>query len=137
MAMDSRDSSPRSDAAADNHHHASSFDDPPPPSYDGRIQPRPHDNHLTYVAGDTKILSVDRHVKFPTPLTKLFALVNTPSLLKYQFPDEDLDALISGTSNDDLHHINDYARTIIMHNRLRESIIDYGPHIIDYAGKHN
>ncbi|KAL2317583.1 hypothetical protein Fmac_031459 [Flemingia macrophylla] len=111
MAMDSRDSSPRSDAAADNHHHASSFEDPPPPkvklmcSYGGRIQPRPHDNHLTYVAGDTKILSVDRHVKFPALLAKLSALANAPSLLKYQLPGEDLDALISVTSDDDLHHM--------------------------------
>ncbi|KAL2336191.1 hypothetical protein Fmac_010637 [Flemingia macrophylla] len=55
-------------------------------SYGGRIQPRPHDNHLTHIAGDTKILSVDRHVKFPTLLAKLSALANAPSLLKYQLP---------------------------------------------------
>ncbi|KAL2347152.1 hypothetical protein Fmac_001152 [Flemingia macrophylla] len=91
----------------------------PPPkvklmcSYGGRIQPRPHDNHLTYVAGDTKILSVDHHVKFPALLAKLSALANAPSLLKYQLPGEDLDALISVTSDDDLHHIIDYVRTII------------------------
>ncbi|KAL2316872.1 LOW QUALITY PROTEIN: hypothetical protein Fmac_030748 [Flemingia macrophylla] len=93
-------------------------------SYGGCIQPRPYDNHLTHVAGDTKILSVDRHVKFPTLLAKLSALANAPSLLnsplanalsllKYQLPGEDLDALISVTSNDDLHHIIDYVRTII------------------------
>nr|KYP41270.1 hypothetical protein KK1_037362 [Cajanus cajan] len=74
-------------------------------SYGGRIQPRPHDNHLTYVGGDTKILSVDRHVKFPALLAKLSSLANAPSLLKYQLPGEDLDALISVTNDDDLHHM--------------------------------
>ncbi|ESW13299.1 hypothetical protein PHAVU_008G184600 [Phaseolus vulgaris] len=114
--MDSRDSSPRSrDPDADNHHH--SFDDPPPSlhskvklmcSYGGRIQPRPHDNHLTYVAGDTKILTVDRHIKLPALLTKLSSLANAPAnatFFKYQLPGEDLDALISVTNDEDLHHM--------------------------------
>ncbi|XP_047156911.1 uncharacterized protein LOC124827807 [Vigna umbellata] len=115
--MDSRDSSPRSrDPDADNHHHHS-FDEPPPSlhskvklmcSYGGRIQPRPHDNHLTYVAGDTKILAVDRHIKLPALLTKLSSLANAPAndtFFKYQLPGEDLDALISVTNDEDLHHM--------------------------------
>ncbi|TKY56368.1 clustered mitochondria protein [Spatholobus suberectus] len=106
--MGSRDSSPRS---TDN---PPSFEDPPPSkvklmcSFGGRIQPRPHDNHLTYVAGDTKILAVDRHVKFPALLAKLSALASSPNntlLLKYQLPGEDLDALISVTNDEDLHHM--------------------------------
>ncbi|VVB13809.1 unnamed protein product [Arabis nemorensis] len=35
-------------------------------SYGGKIQPRPHDNQLTYVNGDTKIMSVDRGIRFAT-----------------------------------------------------------------------
>ncbi|CAJ1970547.1 unnamed protein product [Sphenostylis stenocarpa] len=117
--MDSRDSSPRSrDPDADaNHHYHHSFDDPPPSlhpkvklmcSYGGRIQPRPHDNHLTYVAGDTKILAVDRHIKLPALLAKLSSLANAPAnatFFKYQLPGEDLDALISVTNDEDLHHM--------------------------------
>ncbi|KAG4963781.1 hypothetical protein GLYMA_14G184700v4 [Glycine max] len=126
--MDSRDSSPcsRDPDAADNHHHhrRPSFDDAPPKvklmcSFGGRIQPRPHDNHLTYVAGDTKILSVDRHVKFPSLIAKLSSLANNAlsnhSFFKYQLPGEDLDALISVTNDDDLHHM------MIEYDRLSRS----------------
>ncbi|KAK7321291.1 hypothetical protein VNO77_31781 [Canavalia gladiata] len=111
--MDSRDSSPRSrDVDNDN----PSFEELPPSntkvklmcSYGGKIQPRPHDNHLTYVTGDTKILTVDRAVKFSALMAKLSSLTNAAtnnSFFKYQLPGEDLDALISVTNDEDLHHM--------------------------------
>ncbi|KAK7385426.1 hypothetical protein VNO78_31144 [Psophocarpus tetragonolobus] len=119
MDSHSRDSSPRSDADVNhNHHHhhrKPSFEEPfPPPkvklmcSYGGRIQPRPHDNHLTYVGGDTKILTVDRHIKFPALIGKLSSLASYPTnttFFKYQLPGEDLDALISVTNDEDLLHM--------------------------------
>ncbi|KAJ1403654.1 PB1 domain [Sesbania bispinosa] len=77
-------------------------------SYGGKIQPRSHDNQLSYVGGDTKILAVDRNIKFPAFLSKLAALCDaTPQELtfKYQLPGEDLDALISVTNDDDLEHM--------------------------------
>ncbi|XP_057419336.1 uncharacterized protein LOC130713580 [Lotus japonicus] len=77
-------------------------------SYGGKIQPRTHDNQLSYVGGDTKILAVDRNTKFPTFLSKLAALCDAaPQELtfKYQLPGEDLDALISVTNDDDLEHL--------------------------------
>ncbi|CAJ1961398.1 unnamed protein product [Sphenostylis stenocarpa] len=117
---DSGDSSPRSREI--------DFDNPPPPwdeqqqqnykvkfmcSYGGKIHPRSHDNQLSYVGGDTKILAVDRSIKFPALLAKLSALCdagpqesNGNSLtFKYQLPGEDLDALISVTNDDDLDHM--------------------------------
>ncbi|OIV96102.1 hypothetical protein TanjilG_13034 [Lupinus angustifolius] len=119
---DSGDSSPRSREI--------DFDNPPPwddqqqppinykpkfmCSYGGKIQPRSHDNHLSYVAGDTKILAVDRHIKFSTFLSKLSSLSSFPSdelTFKYQLPGEELDALISVTNDDDLDHLmNEYDR---------------------------
>ena len=83
---DSTDSSPRSREI--------DFDNPPPwddqnhhhhqqtqsykvkfmCSYNGKIQPRPHDNQLTYVNGETKILSVDRGIRFPVLASKLSAV---------------------------------------------------------------
>ncbi|XP_057442403.1 uncharacterized protein LOC130734116 [Lotus japonicus] len=123
----SRDSSPRSrsdviDTTTNNdtnNHHHSSFDEPPPPppsaaackvklmcSYGGKIQPRPHDNNLTYVSGDTKILAVDRFIKLPAFIAKLTSLTNSSDFcLKYQLPGEDLDALVSVTNDEDLDHM--------------------------------
>ncbi|XP_027333316.1 uncharacterized protein LOC113848127 [Abrus precatorius] len=110
--MDSRDSSPRSrDIDNDN----PSLDEQPPSSYKvklmcsygGKIQPRPHHNNLTYVAGDTKILSVERSINFSSLITKLSSLTNATNnfFFKYQLPGEDLDALISVTNDEDLHHM--------------------------------
>lgn len=77
-------------------------------SYGGKIQPRQHDNQLTYVAGDTKIFAVDRNIKFSLFLSKLSTLSQfQPNYLsfRYQLPGEDLDALISVTNDEDLEHM--------------------------------
>ncbi|CAL5332620.1 unnamed protein product [Camellia sinensis] len=74
-------------------------------SYGGKIHPRPHDNQLTYVGGDTKILAVDRSIKFSALISKLSALCDSQVSFKYQLPGEDLDALISVTNDEDLEHM--------------------------------
>ncbi|XP_011030231.1 PREDICTED: uncharacterized protein LOC105129736 [Populus euphratica] len=75
-------------------------------SYGGKIHPRPHDNQLSYIGGETKILAVDRNLKFPVMISKLSALCgDTDVAFKYQLPGEDLDALISVTNDDDLEHM--------------------------------
>ncbi|KAK1431248.1 hypothetical protein QVD17_14572 [Tagetes erecta] len=80
-------------------------------SYGGKIHPRPHDNQLAYIGGETKILSVDRSIKFSVLLAKLASLCDADVCFKYQLPGEDLDALISVTNDDDLDHMmNEYDR---------------------------
>ncbi|CAN4083105.1 unnamed protein product [Withania somnifera] len=76
-------------------------------SYGGKIQLRPHDHQLTYVGGDTKILTVDRKVKFSEVAAKLNALCNcnTDICIKYQLPGEDLDALVSLVDDDDVEQM--------------------------------
>ncbi|KAL3843808.1 hypothetical protein ACJIZ3_001211 [Penstemon smallii] len=75
-------------------------------SYGGKIHPRPHDNQLAYVGGETKILAVDRNIKFAHLLSKLIAMCDGDNVsFKYQLPGEDLDALISVTNDDDLEHM--------------------------------
>ena len=115
---DSHDSSPRS-REIDFENPPPWDDQQPPPnykakfmcSYGGKIQPRPHDNQLSYVGGDTKILAVDRNVKFPAMISKLSAICETEVTFKYQLPGEDLDALISVSNDDDLEHMmNEYDR---------------------------
>ncbi|KAG7554704.1 PB1 domain [Arabidopsis suecica] len=91
-------------------------------SYGGKIQPRPHDNQLTYVNGDTKIMSVDRGIRFPALVSKLSAVCTGGGggdggeiSFKYQLPGEDLDALISVTNDDDLEHMmHEYDRLLRM-----------------------
>ncbi|KAJ6385518.1 hypothetical protein OIU77_028657 [Salix suchowensis] len=75
-------------------------------SYGGKIHPRPHDNQLTYMGGETKILAAERNIKFTSMISKLSALCgDTDVAFKYQLPGEDLDALISVTNDDDLEHM--------------------------------
>nr|DAD22207.1 TPA_asm: hypothetical protein HUJ06_023670 [Nelumbo nucifera] len=89
-----------------------SWDDPPNYkvkfmcSYGGKIHPRPHDNQLAYIGGDTKILTVDRNIRFSGIISKLSSLCDADvSLFKYQLPGEDLDALISVSNDEDLEHM--------------------------------
>ncbi|XP_058189624.1 protein transport protein SEC31 isoform X2 [Rhododendron vialii] len=75
-------------------------------SYGGKINPRPHDNQLSYNGGETKILAVDRNIKFSALISKLLALCDAVDVsFKYQLPGEDLDALISVTNDEDLEHM--------------------------------
>ncbi|XP_021776218.1 RNA polymerase II degradation factor 1-like [Chenopodium quinoa] len=84
-------------------------------SYGGRIQPRSHDNLLAYVGGETKILAVDRSIKFSSLYSKLSSTLASDSavndavsggfIFKYQLPGEELDALISVTNDDDLENM--------------------------------
>ncbi|KAA8545693.1 hypothetical protein F0562_020856 [Nyssa sinensis] len=83
-------------------------------SYGGKIHPRPHDNQLTYVGGETKILAVDRNIKFSGIISKLSALYDTDVCFKYQLPGEDLDALISVTNDDDLDHMMNEPRRRVL-----------------------
>ncbi|KAJ6350962.1 hypothetical protein OIU78_006978 [Salix suchowensis] len=115
---DSVESSPRSRNTDSNY-----FDDLPPPlssklrlmcSYGGHIVPRPHDKSLCYVGGDTRIVVVDRHATLSSLSSRLSnTLLDTRTfILKYQLPSEDLDSLISVTTDEDLENmIDEYDRT--------------------------
>lgn len=74
-------------------------------SYGGNVQFRAHDNQLAYVGGDTKIITIDRNIKFSAIMAKLSSLCNGDVFFKYQLPGEDLDALISVTNDEDLEHM--------------------------------
>ncbi|KAJ3672139.1 hypothetical protein LUZ60_006860 [Juncus effusus] len=120
---DSGDSSPRSrDVDPSETNNPSSWDDAPPAaaagggagggrvklmiSYGGRIQPRLHDNQLSYLNGETKILSIDRAMRFADFHSKLASISGTEEVcVKYQLPGEDLDALVSVTNDEDLDHM--------------------------------
>ncbi|KAI3796143.1 hypothetical protein L1987_38808 [Smallanthus sonchifolius] len=88
-------------------------------SYGGHIVPRPHDKTLCYVGGDTRIVVVERHVTLSdltnrlakTLLRSSTSSTTTSFTLKYQLPSEDLDSLISVTTDEDLENmIDEYER---------------------------
>jgi len=74
-------------------------------SYGGKILPRPHDNQLSYVGGDTRILAVDRNIRFSGMIGKLSSIWGNSVSFKYQLPNEDLDALVSVTNDEDLENM--------------------------------
>lgn len=91
-------------------------------SFGGKILPRPHDNQLRYVGGDTRIVTVLRHnTTFSSLLNKLSKLSGTTDIcVKYQLPNEDLDALISVTSDEDVDNMMDeYDRLAHNHKTAR------------------
>jgi len=81
-------------------------------SYGGHIMPR--DNSLYYIGGDTRIVAVDRH----SSLSHLFSHLSRtllhgrrPFTLKYHLPNEDLDNLITVSTDEDLQNmIDEYDR---------------------------
>ncbi|CAL9118510.1 unnamed protein product [Musa textilis] len=76
-------------------------------SYGGRIVPRPTDNCLCYLGGETRMVTVDRHSSLADLSAKLSRdlLGGRPFSLKYQLPNEDLDSLISVTTDEDLENM--------------------------------
>ncbi|TKY59357.1 clustered mitochondria protein [Spatholobus suberectus] len=113
LDADSVTSSPRSDH----------FHDAPPRvrfmcSFGGKILPRPHDNQLRYVGGDTRIFAVHRSISFSALILKLSKLSGMSNITaKYQLPNEDLDALISVTTDEDVENMMDeYDRVAQNHN---------------------
>ncbi|XP_052181574.1 uncharacterized protein LOC127794484 isoform X2 [Diospyros lotus] len=71
-------------------------------SFSGSILPRPQDGKLRYVGGETRIVSVPRDITYEELMTKMRELYEGATVLKYQQPDEDLDALVSVVNDDDV-----------------------------------
>ncbi|XVE71787.1 hypothetical protein DITRI_Ditri10aG0179900 [Diplodiscus trichospermus] len=71
-------------------------------SFLGSILPRPQDGKLRYVGGETRILSVPRDISYEELMSKMRELYDGAAVLKYQQPDEDLDALVSVVNDDDV-----------------------------------
>ncbi|KAG6705684.1 hypothetical protein I3842_07G192100 [Carya illinoinensis] len=71
-------------------------------SFSGSILPRPQDGKLRYVGGETRIVSVLRAISYEELMSKMRELYEGATVLKYQQPDEDLDALVSVVNDDDV-----------------------------------
>ncbi|KAG0611966.1 hypothetical protein M758_7G180400 [Ceratodon purpureus] len=71
-------------------------------SYGGKILPRPTDNQLRYVGGDTRLITVSRDIQYHELMQKMAELYAQAHTIKYKLPEEDLDALVSVSSNEDV-----------------------------------
>ncbi|KAA8535511.1 hypothetical protein F0562_030514 [Nyssa sinensis] len=71
-------------------------------SFSGSILPRPQDGKLRYVGGETRIVSLPRDITYEELMGKMRELYEGATMLKYQQPDEDLDALVSVVNDDDV-----------------------------------
>lgn len=93
-------------------------------SYGGHIMPRPHDKSLCYVGGDTRIVVVDRSSSLRDLCSRLSRTIlnGRPFTLKYQLPNEDLDNLITVTSDEDLDNmIEEYDRIASASSTMKPS----------------
>lgn len=71
-------------------------------SFGGSILPRPYDGKLRYVGGETRIVSLPRDVRYADLMSRMKEIFDGVVVLKYQQPDEDLDALVSVVNDDDV-----------------------------------
>ncbi|XP_073284119.1 uncharacterized protein [Primulina huaijiensis] len=74
-------------------------------SFGGRIFPRPNDGKLRYVGGETRIISIRKYITYVELMRKTSGICNQAHTIKYQLPGEDLDELISVSSDEDLQHM--------------------------------
>ncbi|CAL0306021.1 unnamed protein product [Lupinus luteus] len=74
-------------------------------SFGGKILPRPSDGKLRYVGGQTHMISIRKDISWEALVKKTSGICNQPHTIKYQLPGEDLDALISVSSDEDLQNM--------------------------------
>ncbi|KAL3824565.1 hypothetical protein ACJIZ3_020594 [Penstemon smallii] len=82
-------------------------------SFGGKILPRPSDGALRYVGGQTRIISVRRDISFVELVEKMAETYAQNVVIKYQLPEEDLDALVSVSCPDDLENMMDEYEKLI------------------------
>ncbi|AQK75590.1 Protein kinase superfamily protein with octicosapeptide/Phox/Bem1p domain [Zea mays] len=71
-------------------------------SFGGSILPRPLDGCLRYVGGETRIVMLPRDISYADLAARMRELYKDADIIKYQQPDEDLDALVSVVNDDDV-----------------------------------
>ncbi|KAL0710719.1 hypothetical protein Bca4012_017697 [Brassica carinata] len=74
-------------------------------SFGGRIIPRPRDQKLRYVGGETRIIRISKDISFQELMHKMSEMFPEVRTIKYQLPGEDLDALVSVSSDEDLQNM--------------------------------
>lgn len=74
-------------------------------SFGGKVLPRPSDGKLRYVGGETRIIRMSKKITWHELMQKALLIYNQTRTIKYQLPGEDLDALVSVSSDEDLQNM--------------------------------
>ncbi|XP_010519004.1 PREDICTED: serine/threonine-protein kinase pakA-like isoform X2 [Tarenaya hassleriana] len=74
-------------------------------SFGGKILPRPRDQKLRYVGGETRIIRISRDISYEKLMQKMSEIYSDTHAIKYQLPGEDLDALVSVSCDEDLQNM--------------------------------
>ena len=94
-------------------------------SFGGKILPRPSDGKLRYVGGETRIISVGRNLSWEELMQKTRRICNYCFTIKYPLPGEDLDSLVSVSTDEDLQNMVEEYRGLNSYgsNRVRIFLI--------------
>ncbi|CAO2826025.1 unnamed protein product [Amaranthus hypochondriacus] len=74
-------------------------------SFGGKILPRPSDGKFRYVGGETRIMRINKDISWQELKQRTSMILDCPHTIKYQLPGEDLDALVSVSSEEDLQNM--------------------------------
>ncbi|XP_074302727.1 RAF-like serine/threonine-protein kinase 20 [Silene latifolia] len=74
-------------------------------SFGGKVLPRPSDGKLRYAGGETRIIRISKDISWQELKQKTSELLEGPYTIKYQLPGEELDALVSVSSDEDLQNM--------------------------------
>ncbi|KAI4333292.1 hypothetical protein L6164_018122 [Bauhinia variegata] len=74
-------------------------------SFGGRVLPRPSDGKLRYVGGETRLIRIRKDISWLDLMQKTLLIYNQLHVIKYQLPEEDLDALVTVSSDEDLQNM--------------------------------
>ncbi|KAD3067032.1 hypothetical protein E3N88_34912 [Mikania micrantha] len=74
-------------------------------SFGGKILSRPSDGKLRYVGGNTRIIHISKDIYWRELHQKALEIYIETYAIKYQLPGEDLDALVSVSSDEDLQNM--------------------------------
>ncbi|KAL8205596.1 hypothetical protein R6Q57_009147 [Mikania cordata] len=74
-------------------------------SFGGKILSRPSDGKLRYVGGNTRIIRISKDIYWRELHQKALEIYIETYAIKYQLPGEDLDALVSVSSDEDLQNM--------------------------------
>ncbi|KAL8166857.1 hypothetical protein V2J09_008356 [Rumex salicifolius] len=81
-------------------------------SFGGKILPRPSDGKLRYVGGETRIIRINKDITWNELKQKTMGIFSEAHTIKYQLPGEDLDALVSVSSDEDLQNMMEECNTM-------------------------
>ncbi|XP_020089481.1 MAP kinase kinase kinase mkh1-like isoform X1 [Ananas comosus] len=81
-------------------------------SFGGKFLPRPGDGKLRYVGGYNHVLQLNKDISWRELLRRTRKLCNKFHAIKYQLPGENINLLISVSSDEDLHLMMDECRVL-------------------------